>query len=241
MTGTRCGLRHRHRYRRHLHRSRRLRRRDRRGRLHQEPDHLWQLGEAIFDCIRKAALDAREASFVKHGTTLVINALLQRAGAKTALLDHQGLSRRAGDRPRQPHAAVQSALSSRAAADPARAALRGRRAGRGLRAGADAARHRRARRAGRDAAAQRGRGARDQLPQLVPRRPTTSRQAAAELRRLLPGRVRHHRHGTDPRMARVRAHRDRGRQRLCRAAGQPSTSPSSTPSCAAAASRARCC
>src|SRR5204863_4285197 len=49
-----------------------------------------QLGDAIFDCIRKAKLDAREASFVKHGTTLVINALLQRAGAKTALLTTKG-------------------------------------------------------------------------------------------------------------------------------------------------------
>jgi N-methylhydantoinase A len=33
---------------------------------------------------------ARDASFVKHGTTLVINALLQRAGAKTALLTTKG-------------------------------------------------------------------------------------------------------------------------------------------------------
>jgi N-methylhydantoinase A len=48
------------------------------------------LGEAIFDCIRKAKIDAREANFVKHGTTLVINALLQRVGAKTALLATKG-------------------------------------------------------------------------------------------------------------------------------------------------------
>ena len=49
-----------------------------------------ELGDAIFDCIRKAAIDARDASFVKHGTTLVINALLQRTGAKTALLTTTG-------------------------------------------------------------------------------------------------------------------------------------------------------
>jgi N-methylhydantoinase A len=56
----------------------------------KSPTTYDNLGEAIFDCIRKARLDAREASFVKHGTTLVINALLQRAGAKTALLTTQG-------------------------------------------------------------------------------------------------------------------------------------------------------
>ena len=52
----------------------------------KSPTTYGKLGDAIFDCIRKAELDAREASFVKHGTTLVINALLQRVGAKTALL-----------------------------------------------------------------------------------------------------------------------------------------------------------
>jgi N-methylhydantoinase A len=56
----------------------------------KSPTTYDRLGEAIFECIRKAALDAREASFVKHGTTLVINALLQRVGAKTALLATKG-------------------------------------------------------------------------------------------------------------------------------------------------------
>ena len=56
----------------------------------KSPTTYDRLGEAIFDCIRKAALDARDASFVKHGTTLVINALLQRVGAKTALLTTKG-------------------------------------------------------------------------------------------------------------------------------------------------------
>ena len=56
----------------------------------KSPTTYDRLGEAIFDCIRKAELDAREASFVKHGTTLVINALLQRVGAKTALLATKG-------------------------------------------------------------------------------------------------------------------------------------------------------
>jgi N-methylhydantoinase A len=56
----------------------------------KSPTTYDRLGEAIFDCIRKAKIDAREASFVKHGTTLVINALLQRVGAKTALLATKG-------------------------------------------------------------------------------------------------------------------------------------------------------
>jgi N-methylhydantoinase A len=56
----------------------------------KSPTTYDRLGEAIFDCIRKAKIDAREANFVKHGTTLVINALLQRVGAKTALLATKG-------------------------------------------------------------------------------------------------------------------------------------------------------
>ena len=56
----------------------------------KSPTTYDQLGDAIFDCLRKAALDSRDASVVKHGTTLVINALLQRAGAKTALLTTKG-------------------------------------------------------------------------------------------------------------------------------------------------------
>ena len=56
----------------------------------KSPTTYGRLGEAMFDCIRKAALDARDATFVKHGTTLVINALLQRNGAKTALLTTKG-------------------------------------------------------------------------------------------------------------------------------------------------------
>jgi N-methylhydantoinase A len=56
----------------------------------KSPTTYDNLGDAIFDCIRKAALDAGDAAYVKHGTTLVINALLQRAGSKTALLTTKG-------------------------------------------------------------------------------------------------------------------------------------------------------
>jgi N-methylhydantoinase A len=56
----------------------------------KSPTTYGRLSDAIFDCIHKAALDACDASSVKHGTTLVINALLQRAGAKTAMLATKG-------------------------------------------------------------------------------------------------------------------------------------------------------
>ena len=56
----------------------------------KSPTTYGRLGEAIFDCIRKASLDPRDATIVKHGTTLVINALLQRVGARTALLTTEG-------------------------------------------------------------------------------------------------------------------------------------------------------
>jgi len=56
----------------------------------KSPTTYGDLGNAIFDCIRKAELRAKDAAFVKHGTTLVINALLQRAGSKTALLTTKG-------------------------------------------------------------------------------------------------------------------------------------------------------
>ena len=48
------------------------------------------LGLGVFDCIRKSAIDMRDVIFVKHGTTLVINALIQRNGARTALLTTGG-------------------------------------------------------------------------------------------------------------------------------------------------------
>jgi N-methylhydantoinase A len=45
---------------------------------------------AMFECIAKTSVDPAQALFVKHGTTLVINALVQRTGAKTALVTTKG-------------------------------------------------------------------------------------------------------------------------------------------------------
>ena len=46
--------------------------------------------EGILDCFNKAGLRPGDASFLNHGTTLVINAFIQRRGAKAALITTQG-------------------------------------------------------------------------------------------------------------------------------------------------------
>jgi N-methylhydantoinase A len=46
--------------------------------------------DGILDCFAKVRLDPRAASLVNHGTTLVINALIQRKGAKAALVTTKG-------------------------------------------------------------------------------------------------------------------------------------------------------
>ena len=44
----------------------------------------------VLDCFGKGRMTPREAELVNHGTTLVINALIQRRGAKTALVTTRG-------------------------------------------------------------------------------------------------------------------------------------------------------
>jgi len=46
--------------------------------------------EGIFTCFSKADVSVGDAALVKHGSTLVINALIQRRGAKTALITTRG-------------------------------------------------------------------------------------------------------------------------------------------------------
>lgn len=46
--------------------------------------------EGILECFAKVKLDPGSASLVNHGTTLVINALIQRKGAKAALVTTKG-------------------------------------------------------------------------------------------------------------------------------------------------------
>ena len=46
--------------------------------------------DGIFACFSKADISVKDAALVKHGSTLVINALIQRQGAKTALITTKG-------------------------------------------------------------------------------------------------------------------------------------------------------
>src|SRR6185295_8368074 len=56
----------------------------------KSPTTYDNLVEGILDCFNKAKITPAEASLVNHGTTLVINSLIQRKGSKTALVTTQG-------------------------------------------------------------------------------------------------------------------------------------------------------
>src|SRR5207244_11269526 len=56
----------------------------------KSPTTYANLVDGVLDCFAKAKLDPRGASFVNHGTTLVINSLIQRKGAKAALVTTTG-------------------------------------------------------------------------------------------------------------------------------------------------------
>ena len=56
----------------------------------KSPTTYDNLVDGILDCFAKAKVMPAEASLVNHGTTLVINSLIQRKGAKTALVTSQG-------------------------------------------------------------------------------------------------------------------------------------------------------
>jgi N-methylhydantoinase A len=56
----------------------------------KSPTTYGNLVEGVLDCFAKAKLDPAVAGLVNHGTTLVINALIQRQGAKAALVTTTG-------------------------------------------------------------------------------------------------------------------------------------------------------
>src|SRR6516162_6912827 len=56
----------------------------------KSPTTYDNLVEGILDCFKKTRVKAVEATLVNHGTTLVINSLIQRKGAKTALVTSKG-------------------------------------------------------------------------------------------------------------------------------------------------------
>jgi N-methylhydantoinase A len=56
----------------------------------KSPTTYDNLVDGILDCFRKAQIKPAETSLVNHGTTLVINSLIQRKGAKAALVTSKG-------------------------------------------------------------------------------------------------------------------------------------------------------
>jgi N-methylhydantoinase A len=56
----------------------------------KSPTTYGNLVEGVLNCFAKVALEPKAASFVNHGTTLVINSLIQRKGAKAALVTTKG-------------------------------------------------------------------------------------------------------------------------------------------------------
>ncbi len=123
--------------------------------------------DGILDCFGKAKLDPHAANFVNHGTTLVINSLIQRKGAKAALVTTKGfrdvLEIARGNRP-DPfdlHYRRDEPLIPRAVA------LRGDRAHRQQGRDRDAARRRGAQAARGEAQGARHRGSRDLLHELL--------------------------------------------------------------------------
>ncbi|GIW03844.1 MAG: hypothetical protein KatS3mg059_0464 [Thermomicrobiales bacterium] len=74
--------------------------------------------QGIMDAIAKSGLDPAAVEHFVHGTTVVINALTERKGAKTALVHHRRLSRCAGNRPRQPARYLQPEVPQAASIRP---------------------------------------------------------------------------------------------------------------------------
>src|SRR3984893_2594592 len=56
----------------------------------KSPTTYGNLVNGVLDCFAKAKLDPHAANIVNHGTTLVINSLIQRKGAKAALVTTAG-------------------------------------------------------------------------------------------------------------------------------------------------------
>ena len=56
----------------------------------KSPTNYSNFVDGILDCLRKAGVKPNEIEFVNHGTTLVINSLIQRKGAKAALITTKG-------------------------------------------------------------------------------------------------------------------------------------------------------
>ena len=56
----------------------------------KSPTSYGNFVDGVFDCFGKSKITPREIDLINHGTTLVINSLIQRRGAKTALVTTRG-------------------------------------------------------------------------------------------------------------------------------------------------------
>ena len=71
--------------------------------------------KGVLDVMQAAGVDAAAVAFLAHGTTVVINALTERTGAKVGLLATEGFPRHPRDRARQPARLLQPPLPEAAA------------------------------------------------------------------------------------------------------------------------------
>ncbi len=135
--------------------------------------------------LRRARRSASSRLFL-HGTTVAINTILERTGARCALHHHAGLPRHLRDRPGQPAGILQSVLQTARAADRPRPALRNSRAHGCARQGADPARRGRGARSYR-AGGRAGRaGDRHPVPALLPQSRRTSSASRRSSPRCIP-------------------------------------------------------
>ena len=93
------------------------------GKALSTPDRLV---DGITAGVEKAGSSYADARLFLHGSTVAINTILERTGARTALVITAGLSRHLRDRPHQPAGCLQSLFQEARAADRARAAFRDR-------------------------------------------------------------------------------------------------------------------
>ena len=173
------------RHRRDLHRSRPPRRGDRRRRPGQGGDDTAAFEEGVLDAVGQTELS--DVEFLAHGTTVVINALTERKGARVGLITTAGLPRRARDREGQPARPLQLRVPQADAVRAAPPALRGRASGSTTRAAWSQPLDEEERTRGRPRPARRGRrGGRD-LPAALVREPGARAARGGDRRRGVAG------------------------------------------------------
>ena len=169
-----------------------------------------------------------------HGTTVGLNAFLERKGTRRAARHDRGAARRLLDRPPRPQGALRAALPQARAARAAARRRRGRRAPALGRLGRRAARSGERRAAGRRGCATTGSTRSPSACSTPTSTPRTSSSCASCSRGELPRALDHALARDRARVARVRARLDRGAERLHRAAGRAlprARSSASSPGC----------